>query len=132
MNVYHLKHILNQLSRRLHKLLRAKIWHYAPLTMFKSVCVALFDSHVRCGSQIWGQIHNSHIRGLEKIKNISVTILKFEKSSPFLSKFCHGLRNKKLCERYSYSEWLHVCHQPTKKNISWCLWKLLLWKERPA
>ena len=48
----------------------AKLRHYVPKKVLKSIYYVIFDSNMRYGCQIWGQINfNTLLRDIEKLQN---------------------------------------------------------------
>ena len=67
-----------ELSKKLSRAngLLAKIRHYAPGEIL-SIYHALFSSHLKYGSQVWGQTNNIHVQKITKLQKIALRIISF-------------------------------------------------------
>ena len=72
------EHHCNQLSKKLSRAngMLAKIRHYAPDEIL-SIYHALFSSHLKFGSQVWGQTNNLHVQKIIKIQKKALRIISF-------------------------------------------------------
>ena len=69
-------HIEN-LKRKLNRgnCLLSKIRYYVKASLLRTIYYALFDSHLRYGCQIWGQINNQDINNIEIPQNKALRII---------------------------------------------------------
>ena len=71
---------LNQLKTKLSRGcgLLAKLCYYVNTTTLRSVYFAIFDAHLRYGSQIWGQQKTGTIKQIEKLQDKAIRIINFK------------------------------------------------------
>ena len=71
---------LNQLKIKLSRGcgLLAKLRYYVDTTTLRSVYFAIFDAHLRYGSQIWGQQKTGTIKQIEKLQDKAIRIINFK------------------------------------------------------
>ena len=58
--------------------LLAKLRCYVNTTTLRSVYFAIFDAHLRYGSQIWGQQKTGTIKQIEKLQDKAIRIINFK------------------------------------------------------
>ena len=58
--------------------LLAKLRHYVNLTLLRTIYYAIFESHLRYGCQLWGQVQTQVLQNIEKIQNKALRILNFK------------------------------------------------------
>ena len=67
-------------------------------SLLKTIYFALFDSHLRCGAQVWGQGSNNVVDMIERTQNKAIQIISFkdrtEPSDPLYVN--HKYRNYKI------------------------------------
>ena len=71
----HLNTLILKLNRAIGLL--AKIQHYMPKYLLKTIYYSLFNSHLIYASQIWGQSKSDHFRKLVKLQEKALTIINF-------------------------------------------------------
>ena len=57
--------------------LLAKIQHYTPKYLLKTIYYSHFNSHLICGSQIWGQPKSDHFRKPVELQDKAIRIINF-------------------------------------------------------
>ena len=58
--------------------LLSKIRYYVKKDLLRTIYYALFDSHLRYGCQIWGQLNNQNIDNIKKAQNKALRIINFK------------------------------------------------------
>ena len=58
--------------------LLAKIRYFVKADLLRTIYYALFDSHLRYGCQIWGQLNNQNIDTIKKTQNKALRIINFK------------------------------------------------------
>ena len=86
----------------------AKLRHFVPKKVLKSIYYAIFDSNMRYGCQIWGQNFN---RDVEKLQNKAINIKNFETGLLHLNDLFNELRILKLKDLITFNNCLFVCDQ---------------------
>ena len=71
----HLNTLILKLNRAIGLL--AKIRHYTPKYLLKTIYYSLFNSHLIYASQIWGQSKSDHFRKLVKLQEKALRIINF-------------------------------------------------------
>ena len=69
--------------------LSTKIRYHIDSKLLKTMCSAIFESHLQYGSQLWGQTQTQVMNNIEKIQNKALQIFNFKgswESSPPLYK----------------------------------------------
>ena len=69
---YHLQNLKLKVNRAY--FLLSKVRYYVKFPLPRTICYALFDSHLRYGCQIWGQRRNEYIESIEKTQNKAIRI----------------------------------------------------------
>ena len=71
----HISMIKAKLSRA--NCLLAKLKYYTSSKLLTTTYNALFEAHMRCGCQIWGQIRDQHVYDVVKLQKKAVRISSF-------------------------------------------------------
>ena len=94
---------INTLNRV--KYVLEKLRYYVSTDILKTICYALFDSHIRYACRIWGQSHNKTFNMIQGTQKKALRIISFkqsmEPSEPLYQKFkINKLKNNiilKIC-----------------------------------
>ena len=89
----------------------AKLRHYVPKKVLKSIYYTIFDSNMRYGCQIWGQNFNTLLRDIEKLQNKAIKIINFKTGSLHLNDLFNELKILKLKELITFNNCLFVFDQ---------------------
>ena len=70
----------------------AKLRHYVPKKVLKSIYYVIFDSNMKYGCQIWGQNSNTLLRDIEKLQNKAINIINSKTGSLHLNNLFNELK----------------------------------------
>ena len=94
----HLNNLIPKLNRAIGLL--AKIRHYTPKYLLKTIYYSLFNSHLIYASQIWGQSTSEHLRKLVELQEKALTIINFLPDTASLKDI---YRNSKILKLTDYN-----------------------------
>ena len=75
----HIKNIIPKLTRAIDVL--SKIRHYVPKFLLKTTYYSIFNSHLICACQVWGQNENC-LKKLSSLQNKAKRIINFKQDFP--------------------------------------------------
>ena len=96
----HLNTLILKLNRAIGLL--AKIRHYTPKYLLKTIYYSLFNSHLIYASQIWGQSKSDHFRKLVKLQEKALRIINFLPDATPLRDIYMNLKVLKLPDYIPY------------------------------
>ena len=70
----------------------AKLRHYVPKKVLKSIYYVIFDSNMKYSCQIWGQNSNTLLRDIEKLQNKAINIINSKTGSLHLNNLFNELK----------------------------------------
>ena len=97
----------------------AKIRHYVPKDTLRTIYFGIFSSILLYGSQIWGQMQNSHINRLIKLQNKAIRVINFAPFRCSVTPLYKTSRLLKFCDSIKLQNFLYVfdCLKNTVPNV---------------
>ena len=91
----------------------ARLRHYVPKKILKSIYYAIFDFNMKYGCQIWGQNLNTllSLRDIEKLQNKAIKIINFKTGSLHLNDIFNELKILRLKDLITFNNCLFVFDQ---------------------
>ena len=94
----------------------AKIRHFVPFNILRTIYFSIFSSMLTYGSIIWGQHKNIGIQRIMKLQDKSIRIINFSNYHETTGKLYKNSQILKLCDNITLQNFLHV-HDSLNGNL---------------
>ena len=112
----HLTSLEKKLSRSIGLL--SKIRHYVPKFLLKTVYYSIFNSHLICGCEVWGQNQNNvFVQRLQKLQEKAVCLINFETNPNVVSQLLKDSNILNLTDFIKYKYAVFIRNSLRKENI---------------